>query len=212
VSIFAGLLDARFAISERPITEAAPAIFPEEAKCVAHAVEKRRREFLAGRACAHEALDTLGAPSVALLPGSDRAPIWPQGFIGSITHTDRHCAAAVAKTGREIRSVGIDLEPAEPLSADLWETVCRREERAWLEMTAADERGLLARAIFSAKECAFKAQFPLTQTLLEFEEIAVTIDLARELFTASFLSGAPKRSAPGRVRIANGLLATALSL
>lgn len=212
MSIFAGLLDARFAISERPIAEATAAMFPEEAHCITHAVEKRRREFLAGRACAHEALSTLGAPSAALLPGSDRMPIWPEGFIGSITHTDRHCAAAVAKSDEGIRSVGIDLEPAEPLPADLWKTVCRLEERAWLETAAGDERGLLARATFGAKECAFKTQFPLTRTMLEFEDIAVTIDLAGGAFTALFLSGTPVRSAPGRIRIANGLLACALSL
>lgn len=212
MSIFAGLLDKRFAVSEMPIVEMPVAIFPEEARFVAQAVEKRRREFLAGRACAHKALAELGAAPAALLSDTDRLPIWPEGYIGSITHTDRYCAAAIAKTGEEIRSVGIDLEPAEDLPSDLWETVCRPEERAWLASALAGERSLLARAIFSAKECAFKAQFPLTRTMLEFEEVAVTFDLPRGLFTASFVSGAAKSSAQGRIKIANGFVACAMSL
>jgi 4'-phosphopantetheinyl transferase EntD len=212
VKIFAGLLDKRFAVSEMPIVETPSAIFPEEARFVAQAVEKRKREFLAGRACAHKALADLGTVPAALLSDTDRLPVWPEGHIGSITHTDRYCAAAVAKIDIETRSVGIDLEPAEDLPSDLWDTVCRPEERAWLANGLAGERGLLARAIFSAKECAFKAQFPLTRTMLEFEEVAVTFDLPRGLFTASFLRGAPKSSAQGRIRIANGFVACAMSL
>lgn len=211
MSIFAGLLDPLVVVIEKPIAEL-PAAYPEEARCVAQAVGKRRREFLTGRACAHEALSALGAAPAPLLAGPDRLPVWPQGFIGSITHTDRACAAAAGRTGGDLRSIGIDLEPAEDLPTDLWETVCRPEERAWLDSAPSAGRGLLARAIFSAKECAFKAQFPLTRAMLEFEEIAVEIDLARGAFRASFLSGAPQASATGRVRLANGLLASALSL
>lgn len=212
MKIFAGLLDKRFAVSEMPIVETPSAIFPEEARFVAQAVEKRKREFLAGRACAHNALAELGTTPAPLLSDTDRLPLWPEGYIGSITHTDRYCAAAVVKTGEGIRSVGIDLEPAEDLPSDLWDTVCRPQERAWLASGVAGERGLLARAIFSAKECAFKAQFPLTRTMLEFEEVAVTFDLPHGLFTASFLRGAPKSAAQGRIRIANGFVACAMSL
>lgn len=212
MSIFAGLLDARVAISEKLISETPAAKFPEEAHYVAGAVEKRRREFLTGRACAHEALAKLSAASAPILAGQDRAPIWPQGFIGSITHSDSYAAAAVTRSDGGILSIGIDLEPAEPLPLDLWETVCLPEERAWLEGLPSAAQGLLARAIFSAKECAFKAQFPLTHAMLEFEEIGVTVDLDRGLFTASFLSGAPQSSAEGRIRIANGLLACAIAL
>ncbi len=212
MSIFAGLLDARVAISEKLISETPAAKFPEEAHYVAGAVEKRRREFLTGRACAHEALAKLSAASAPILAGQDRAPIWPQGFIGSITHSDSYAAAAVARSDGGIRSIGIDLEPAEPLPLDLWETVCLPEERAWLERLPSAAQGLLARAIFSAKECTFKAQFPLTHAMLEFEEIGVTVDLDRGLFTASFLRGAPQSSVEGRIRIANRLLACAIAL
>jgi 4'-phosphopantetheinyl transferase EntD len=212
VSIFADLLNGRFAVSEMPIEETPAALFPEEARFVANAVEKRRREFLVGRACAHNALSELGAAPAALLPGPDRVPIWPPGYAGSITHTDRYCAAAVARSDTKIQTIGIDLEPAEDLPEDIRETVCRAEERAWIAGFPTEQQGLLARAIFSAKECAFKAQFPITRTMLEFDEIEVAIDLAREVFTAFFLRGTPRAEAQGRIRIANGFVASTLSL
>src|SRR3979409_1002599 len=52
-----------------------------------HATQKRQREFLAGRWCAEEALQCLGAGSTHVAMAKDRAPIWPDGVVGSITHT-----------------------------------------------------------------------------------------------------------------------------
>src|SRR5215469_16812348 len=69
---------------------------PAEAAIVARAVEKRRAEFATGRACAHAALDAWGAPDAPLLPGPDRAPLWPDGFVGSISHARGACAAVAA--------------------------------------------------------------------------------------------------------------------
>ena len=86
-------------------------LLPEEECAVASAVEKRRREFAAGRACARNALAKLGMPEVAIPRGAHGEPVWPAGAVGSITHCDGFCACAVAR--RElIWSVGIDAEPA----------------------------------------------------------------------------------------------------
>lgn len=212
MSIFAGLLGPRIALAERPIADAPEPLFAETARAVADAVEKRRREFLTGRACAHDALTALGAPATALLPGTDRLPAWPEGFTGSITHTDHYCAAAALRTGNGIRSIGIDLEPDEPLPDDLWEMICRPEEAAMIAALAPHEQGLYARALFSAKECAFKAQFPLTRTMLEFSEVGVALDLADGRFEATYMRGAPVSSARGRIRVGDGFIATALTL
>jgi len=212
VSIFAGLVDPCIALAERPIAETPEALFAETAECVADAVEKRQREFLTGRACAHDALTALGAPATALLPGADRLPDWPEGFTGSITHTDHYCAAAALRTGNGIRAIGIDLEPQEPLPADLWEMVCRPEESAAIAKLPAREQGLYARALFSAKESAFKAQFPLTRTMLEFSQVGVDLDLANGRFEATYMLGKPQATAQGRIRIADGFIATTLTL
>lgn len=211
MSIFADLLDPHVALCERPLTETPPALFPELLECVANAVEKRRCEFLTGRACAHEALTKLGAPATPLLPGPDRVPLWPEGFTGSITHTDTYCAAVAARTGEGIHAIGIDLEPAEPLPADLWQTVCGDDELAFAEALPPGEGGVYARLLYCAKECAFKAQFPLTRTMLEFDEIAVAFG-PEGYFEATFMRGVPQPSARGRIRVAGGFVASALVL
>ena len=72
---------------------------------------KRRREYLAGRFCARKALDVGG--KFDLPPPSsnaDRSPKWPEGIIGSISHTD-HLAAASIVSSSHYRSLGIDIEP-----------------------------------------------------------------------------------------------------
>lgn len=211
MSVFAGLLDSRIALAERPLKETPPAPFPELAKVVENAVEKRRREFLTGRVCAHDALSALGAPATALLPGPDRLPVWPQGFTGSITHTDTYCAAVAGRIGEGLRAIGIDLEPAVPLPADLWETVCGPDELEFAQALPPGEGGVYARLLFCAKECAFKAQFPLTRLMLEFDEIAVTFG-PEGYFEATFERGVPQASAQGRIRVAGGFVACALTL
>ena len=49
-------------VAETGEDEEVAALFPEEEKPVARAVEKRRRRFAGGRACARRALATLGFP------------------------------------------------------------------------------------------------------------------------------------------------------
>lgn len=216
MSIFAGLLDPRIVIVEHAIGDGPAAAFPEEDVAVAHAVAKRRREFLAGRNSAHEALSKLGAPRAPLLPGPDRMPLWPAGYVGSITHTDSHCAVAVGRADDGISAIGIDLEPAEALPPGILETICRAEEIAWLQSAARNEQDLLARAIFSAKECTFKCQFPVTREMLEFEDLSIAIDIRAETFRATFERDAGEfprgHTARGRIRTANGLLASAMAL
>ena len=53
---------------------------------------------------------SLPIESVAVDRSSDGAPIWPQGVIGSITHT-RELAAAVAMRGIDALGIGLDAEP-----------------------------------------------------------------------------------------------------
>ena len=71
-------------------------LFPEEEALVAGAVTKRREEFAAGRNAARAALAGLGPPPCPLLRAGRRAPAWPQGIVGSITHCSGFCCAVVA--------------------------------------------------------------------------------------------------------------------
>jgi 4'-phosphopantetheinyl transferase EntD len=53
---------------------------------MARATPARRCESAPGRRCAREALAILGGPRVAILAGHFRDPVWPFGYVGSITH------------------------------------------------------------------------------------------------------------------------------
>src|SRR3979411_3554106 len=80
-----------------------------------HAVESRQRELLAGRLCADFALRCLGAASTHVAMAGDRAPVWPDGVVGSITHSGGFAAAAGAWAAG-IAGLGLDsgwmLDPA----------------------------------------------------------------------------------------------------
>jgi len=101
-----------------------PDLFPEELQAMARATPARRYEFALGRRCAREALALLGGPRVAIPVGRFRDPVWPFGYVGSITHCRGFCAAAAARTppGNSscgIRGIGLDSEPAMPLPEEL---------------------------------------------------------------------------------------------
>jgi 4'-phosphopantetheinyl transferase EntD len=69
---------------------------------------------------------------------------------------------AVAARAQHVRSLGLDVEPDAPLDPELWDEVCAPAEAAWLAAQAPARRGRLAKLVFSAKECAYKCQYPLT--------------------------------------------------
>lgn len=217
VSLYSELLDRRVRIAESPIThDMAASLMPEEQEAVSKAVASRRAEFAAGRSCARRALNAIGLRNVALPVAPDRTPCWPQGVIGSITHTADYAAAAVARRRDGIVAVGIDLETLEDLDDALRPMIMRPAERAWLDEHRPDERGILARTYFSAKECAFKCQFTLSRTMMEFEDFEIALDLDRERFTASFTRDVPPfevgRSLHGAFRQKADLIATTMVL
>ncbi|MCU9837683.1 4'-phosphopantetheinyl transferase superfamily protein [Ruegeria sp. WL0004] len=187
-------------------------VYAEELAAIPGAVDKRRREFTAGRMATRLALRELGAPAMAVPMGADRAPIWPPGLLGTITHTGTACLAAVAWEG-ELRLLGLDLEEDSPLDPDLMPTICTPAETAWL--AGQDNRGHWAKLIFSAKECAYKAQYRISRTLFGFDTLRITLDTANKGFTATFRTGVPgfKRGdiLRGRFATGHGLIVTAIA-
>lgn len=185
MTIFESLIGPYDGLAVREMNPAdAPALsvlHPCEAALMDRAVEKRRREFCAGRVLAKAGLESLGLPATPILRGEDRAPIWPQGVVGSITHTHGHCAAVVARSA-QIRAVGIDVEQASELKPGVYEAITTPGERE--ELAGADALRV-GKVIFSAKECAYKAQYALTQKYLPFSAMSVRIDPSG-LWTATF--------------------------
>lgn len=138
------------------------------------AVDKRLREFRAGRVAARMALAASGLAPVAIPARPDRSPGFPDGVAGSIAHTATVALAAVLPGAR---GVGIDVEPAHPLGPALWATILRPDEFAD-PLTA-----------FVAKEAAYKAQFAVSGQLLDFHALRLVFDGGA--FVATFAQPAP---------------------
>jgi 4'-phosphopantetheinyl transferase EntD len=204
---------------EVSLSEPLPPPHPQEAEQVATAVPARRIEFAAGRHCARRALARLSIEGFVLRNGADRAPRWPVGVVGAITHTQRagegYCGVVVGRTDRVV-TVGLDAEQAEPLATSLWPHVLTAGERRSLQTTAADTAGYLARVIFSAKECFYKAQFALSRQFLRFHDVEISLDPGEPTFAATLTRDAPRglplTSCRGRFLPSGGFVVTGIAL
>ena len=131
-------------------------LHPQEAVLIAKAVDKRKREFALGRACARAALAHLDIEATAILRAADGAPLWPAGVVGSITHTNGYACAVVGPSSR-FAAMGVDAERIGGVGDDLLPRLFDDEEQARLMAMDADERRVAATLGFSAKEACFKA-------------------------------------------------------
>lgn len=151
------------------------ALHPVEVEQIGGAVEKRRVEFAAARACAREAMTRLGVPTGPIVRGGRGMPVWPPGVVGTLTHTDGLRAAALAPTDR-VRSLGLDVEPHGPLSDGVLDAVSLPEEAAWVRAARAEVGSVhWDRLLFTAKEATYKAWFPLTRRWLGFADARITL-------------------------------------
>jgi len=131
------------------------------AEVLTGATPRRRREFALGRRCAHLAMMRLGRIDMPIPMGTSREPIWPAGLVGSITHCEGYCAAAIGMRDRLV-AIGIDAEPNDALPSGLLDLIARDEEQSWLrEQRHAGIRW--DRLLFSAKESIYKAWFPVAR-------------------------------------------------
>lgn len=167
---------------------------------------ERALEFCRGRACAREALRRLGKVGAALAVGPDRSPVWPPGYVGSITHCPGFVGAAAART-KLIAALGFDAEPAAPLPLDVRSRVLHPAE------CAQSPSGLDMRVIFSAKESIFKAMFPLCGEWLDFRDVIVSLNPTSGTFQASPASRVTRvpdlKRVQGRFLVARGFITTA---
>ncbi len=166
------------------------AVNPFEDALVRRAVPRRQAEFHAGRAAAHAAMLTLGVSPRPVLAGTDRAPLWPDGLTGSISHSTTACVAIIGLRA-DWAGIGVDIEEDTPLCPDLVPEICTAPEQHWLAGLPATERGLMAKLIFSAKEATYKAQYPLSCALFGFDALCVKIDRVQARFSARFVYPQP---------------------
>lgn len=153
----------------------------ERAGLSPHAVVKRQQEYSAGRLAARAALARLGLdPPPPVRRGPDRAPGWPPGVVGAITHADGLALAAVAWR-RDHGGLGIDLEHAGGVRRmAIADRVADPAERAWIQH-GPDPRRRLA-ALFSAKEAVYKALYPRVGRYFGFGAVSGRFDAAAGAF------------------------------
>ena len=194
------------------------ALFPEEEKIMAHAVESRRREYAAVRNCAHACLRRLGYVPAPILPGVGGAPTWPAGVQGSLTHCAGYAAAAVGSLAR-ISAIGIDAEPDAPLPDGVLDLVATPTERDRLAGIQVETDNLnWDRLLFSAKEAVYKAWFPLVHEWLDHQEAEILFEPQTGTFAALLsrdglvVNGRPIRRVQGRWVRDRGILMTAVVL
>lgn len=135
------------------------------------AAVKRQQEYLAGRWCAAQAQQALGLTVSNPAIGEDRAPQWPSGQCGSITHSQGRAAAIVADH-QYWQSAGLDIEHclsperAQRLAAEI---LTPAEQQHWQNLP--DEQQARALTVsFCIKEALFKTLYPLTKVRFYFHD------------------------------------------
>lgn len=166
-------------------------LWPEEEVQVTRAVPTRRLQFAAGRRCARAGLAALGLPPGPIPAGPQRAPGWPAGTTGSISHTAGYAVAVVRRTapgpaGSRASaagpaepsapdpsriSIGVDAEQLGRVGDHLYSRLFTPGEEAWLARLPGARRDAAATAVFGAKEAFYKAQFPLTSAWVGFHDV-----------------------------------------
>jgi 4'-phosphopantetheinyl transferase EntD len=212
------LLPATVAVAVAGPDDWAGELLAAELACLGErAVASRRRDFTAGRVCARRAMAGLGLPPAAVPAAADRAPVWPAGLVGAITHTQGYCAAAVARRA-DVRSVGMDAEQHRELNAGVRRLVLLPEEE---ESCARLPTGVSWPVVlFSIKETVYKVWHPVVGSWLDFHDAHVELDPDAGRFTARIAPARvdaaavadPPSTVTGRFALADGLVRTAAVL
>ncbi|CFQ43228.1 4'-phosphopantetheinyl transferase family protein [Yersinia alsatica] len=156
------------------------------------AVAKRRAEYLAGRFVARQVLNMLEIRDYPLGSGIDRAPQWPTGLIGSISHNNQRalCTAQIItpvveseEVNLSIHGVGLDIESliSAERAENLWPGILSEKEYHYFQAGPLPFNQLLTLA-FSAKESLFKAVFPQLGRYFDFLEaqlLSYSLDTGR---------------------------------
>ncbi len=174
---------------------------------IERSVVKRQAEYLAGRRVAREALCRAGIAQVDLPIGPSRAPLWPSGYVGSISHCERLAVAiAVSSKSMNIRGVGVDIEcivGEAALAAIRNQAVTTKEERSCRALARSLGDAAAATIAFSAKESFYKAISARVNRIVEFEALKIIdVDIRCQVIVArinQFL--APGLNAGHEIRI-----------
>lgn len=148
------------------------------------AVLKRKAEFFAGRFCAATLLGNVGLPT-QVQSAANRAPVWPVGASGAISHS-RNQAVCVIATDPALL-VGVDVEHyLSPARCEaLGGSIISAQEKMQLPANLPYYQALTL--CFSAKESAYKAIYPLVGRYVDFLHASIQIDPNLQQFSISLM-------------------------
>ena len=128
----------------------------------------RRAEKAATTLCLKDLLAGAGLPAIEPRNRSSGEREWPAGYAGSVSHKGTKVVAAFAPIGA-FRALGVDIETAEPGSLADVPSLCTSPDLPQ-NLTP----GIALPVLFSVKEAAFKALFPLVREPVAPEETRVS--------------------------------------
>jgi len=174
-------------LSDDPAAAAGPALPEELTALPPSALARRRREFRLGRVAARLALIRAGLDDPPPIGRGERGePIWPTGWTGAIAHA-RGLVMAAAGPASAFAGIGIDVELVERIATtDVAARICRPDERAWASAFPTLRPARLA-LIFCAKECIYKAFFPILGRFFGFHAAELTWDGSERHFRGRLL-------------------------
>jgi len=146
--------------------------------------KRRQSEYLAGRYCAIKALAAINPPNslwiIDQLPiRDDHSPQWPQGTVGSISHSHSQ-AIAIAAPASNFVGLGIDCETvlSDSAAAEIAPWVLHPDD-LHCKIDTPIGYGPLITLLFSAKESLFKALAPGHKSTPAFSDFLASVLVSR---------------------------------
>lgn len=156
----------------------------------------RSAESRSARDCARAALAVLGRRHADIPTGEGGQPVWPTGFVGSLSHCPGLRVAAVGRVG-VASAIGIDVEVHRPIRPAVAATIVCRSEVSMLARLASSHPAVAWSAVlWSVKETVFKAWYPLTGRWLDYAACEVVMHPDRGSFDARVVAPADLRAQP----------------
>ena len=142
---------------------------------LSNAVAKRQAEFLAGRLCARSALELSDNILTNVGLNEDRSPKWPDGIVGSITHTDRVAGAVVARR-TDYLGLGFDFEwhIEQARAREIADSILTETDRSLEKELSGISFEYYLTLIFSLKESLYKALYPRAKKFMDFHDAEIT--------------------------------------
>ena len=137
--------------------------------------KKRNHEFLLGRLAIKDALGSLGnVPAWIERDPLTKAPNWPKGIAGSLSHSSG-LALAVVSDSPPILGLGVDLEKANrTIDPKIERHICTQDESEDLHSLHSENFAIRLLLTFSAKESLYKCFYgKIPRNLLRFKNVSL---------------------------------------